>query len=342
MCALQRRQASENQSFFTTFIVKGRKATPSSPRRSLPMPRNALGRGLGALIREPDPQVPAPPTPAAQPHSTTASGAAAAPAPAREATLPGPLQLDIDLIEPSPYQPRTRFREEALDELARSIQSSGIIQPLVVRPIGSRFQLIAGERRWRAAQRAGLTKVSVIVRQVPDELALEMTLVENIQREDLNAIEAARAFERLMDEFQLTQETVAERTGKDRTTVANSIRLLKLEPTIQDWIEEGKLSAGHGRALLAVPDSQLRMRYAQRAARGGLTVRQIERLASRRSRGGGAAGEIHIDANIRAALEELQRHLGTKALLRQKTRMRPGQLILEYYDDAQLMNIYDR
>src|SRR5271163_3952677 len=184
MCALQRRQASENQSFFTTFIVKGRKATPSSPRRSLPMPRNALGRGLGALIREPEPQVPETPAPAVQPqpHSTTASGAAAAPA--REATpVPaGPLQLDIDLIEPSPYQPRTRFREEALDELARSIQSSGIIQPLVVRPIGSRFQLIAGERRWRAAQRAGLTKVSAIVRQVPDELALEMTLVENIQR----------------------------------------------------------------------------------------------------------------------------------------------------------------
>jgi len=246
------------------------------------------------------------------------------------------------LIEPSPYQPRTRFREEALDELARSIKSSGIIQPLVVRPIGNRFQLIAGERRWRAAQRAGLTKVSAIVRQVPDELALEMTLVENIQREDLNAIEAARAFERLMDEFQLTQESVAERTGKDRATVANSIRLLKLEPTIQDWIEEGKLTAGHGRALLAVSDSPLRMRYAQRAARGGLTVRQIERLASRRSRSASPATEIHVDANVRSAIDELQRHLGTKVLLRQKTRMRPGQLVLEYYDDAQLMGIYDR
>ncbi len=306
------------------------------------MPRNALGRGLGALIREPESQVPvAPPTPAAQPHATS-SGSAAAAAPAREAAHAGPLQIDIDLIEPSPYQPRTRFREEALDELARSIQSSGIIQPLVVRPIGSRFQLIAGERRWRAAQRAGLTKVSTIVRQVPDELALEMTLVENIQREDLNAIEAARAFERLMDEFQLTQEAVAERTGKDRATVANSIRLLKLEPTIQDWIEEGKLSAGHGRALLAVADSPLRMRYAQRASRGGLTVRQIERLASRRSRGASPAAEIHVDANIRAAIDELQRHLGTKVHLRQKTKMRPGQLVLEYYDDAQLMGIYDR
>jgi ParB family chromosome partitioning protein len=252
------------------------------------------------------------------------------------------LQIDIDLIEPSPFQPRTRFREEALEELARSIKASGIIQPLVVRPIGNRFQLIAGERRWRAAQRAGLTKVPVIVRQVPDELALEMTLVENIQREDLNAIEAARAFDRLMDEFQLTQEAVAERTGKDRTTVANSIRLLKLEPAIQDWIEEGKLTAGHGRALLAVADLALRMRFAQRASRGGLTVRQIERLASRRSRGTSPSVQIHMDANIKAAIEELQRHLGTKILLRQKTKMRPGQLVLEFYDDAQLMGIYDR
>lgn len=270
------------------------------------------------------------------------AGAAAAVAAALSPAPSGPLQIDIDLIEPSPYQPRTRFREEALDELARSIQSSGIIQPLIVRPIGNRYQLIAGERRWRAAQRAGLKKVTSIVRQVPDELALEMTLVENIQREDLNAIEQARAFERLMDEFNATQEAVAERTGKDRATVANAIRLLKLEPTIQDWIEEGKLTAGHGRALLAVADSQMRMRYAQRAARGGLTVRQIERLASRRSRGARTLTETAVDPNIREALEELQRHLGTKVHLRQKTKMRPGQLVLEFYDEAQLMGIYDR
>ena len=304
------------------------------------MPRNALGRGLGALIREPEPPQVPPVSHDPAPHTTAASGAAAVPM--RETTRSGPLEIDIDLIEPSPYQPRTRFREEALDELARSIQASGIIQPLILRPIGSRFQLIAGERRWRAAQRAGLTKVSAIVRHVPDELALEMTLVENIQREDLNAMEAARAFERLMEEFRLTQEAVAERTGKDRATVANSIRLLKLEPVIQDWIEEGKLSAGHGRALLAVGDPQLRMRYAQRASRGGLTVRQIERLASRRSRGGTAPAEPQADANVRAALDELQRHLGTRVLLRHKTKLRPGQLVLEYYDDAQLMGIYDR
>jgi ParB family chromosome partitioning protein len=306
------------------------------------MPRNALGRGLGALIREPEPQVAAQPAGPSSVGVPTSGGTAAAAAPALSPTSTGPMQIDIDRIDPSPYQPRTRFREEALDELARSIRTSGIIQPLVVRQIGNRYELIAGERRWRAAQKAGLTSVSAIVRQVPDELALEMTLVENIQREDLNAIEQARAFERLMDEFNATQEGVAERTGKDRATVANAIRLLKLEPTIQDWIEEGKITAGHGRALLAVQDSQLRMRYAQRAARGGLTVRQIERLASRRARGAKVLAETQVDPNIREALEELQRHLGTKVLLRAKTRVRPGQLVLEYYDEAQLMGIYDR
>jgi ParB family transcriptional regulator, chromosome partitioning protein len=310
------------------------------------MPRNALGRGLGALIREPEPQVPVNPTPGAETNGANAvsvpatGGVPVAVGAARASSAP--LEVDIDLIEPSPYQPRTRFREEALEELARSIQASGIIQPIVVRQVGKRFQLIAGERRWRAAQRAGLKSVTAIVRHVPDELALEMTLVENIQREDLNAIEQARAFERLMEEFHATQEVVAERTGKDRATVANAVRLLKLEPTIQDWIEEGKLTAGHGRALLAVADTQLRMRYAKRAARGGLTVRQIERLSSRRARNARGVTEPQVDPNIREALDELQRHLGTKVLLRQRTGARPGQLVLEYYDEPQLMGIYDK
>jgi ParB family chromosome partitioning protein len=253
--------------------------------------------------------------------------------------------IDTDLIDPSPFQPRTHFREDALEELTRSIRASGIIQPLVLRPVvGGRFQLIAGERRWRAAQRASMQKVPAILRDVPDEQALEMTLVENIQREDLNAVEEARAFTRLMEDFDLTQEAVSERTGKERATVANSVRLLRLEPVILDLIEEGKISAGHGRALLSVSDPGLRMRFAQRAARGGLTVRQIERLASRRARASSSAATAtaHPDANIRAALEELQRHLGTKVHLRPKSRIRPGQLILEYYDDAQLMGIYDR
>ena len=307
------------------------------------MARNALGRGLGALIRELEGRKPEPPPAPPQPQPTAAESAAAV-MPARQPIHGGPQEIDIDLIEPSPYQPRTKFHEQGLDELARSIKASGIIQPLVVRPVGSKFQLIAGERRWRAAQRAGLNKVSAIVRQVPDELALEMTLVENIQREDLNAMEAARAFERLMDEFHLTQEAVAERTGKDRATVANAIRLLKLEKQIQEWIEEGKLTGGHGRALLAVPEQQLRMRYAHRASRGALTVRQIEKLAARRTQGKHTQPPAppHLDPNIRKALEELQRHLGTRIILRLKTKMRPGQLVLEFYDDAQLMGLYDR
>jgi ParB family chromosome partitioning protein len=303
------------------------------------MPRNALGRGLEALIRVPERDAFVE-RPASIAPGEVAAGAIAPPA--RAGMSAGPQEIDIDLIDPSPYQPRTKFREEALEELARSIKASGIIQPLVVRPVASRFQLIAGERRWRAAQRAGLTKAAAIVRQVSDELALEMTLVENIQREDLNAMEAARAFDRLMMEFHLTQEMVAERTGKDRATIANALRLLKLEPDIQAWIEEGKLSAGHGRAVLAVTDANLRMRYARRAARGGLTVRQIERLAARRIRGAQATSDVHPDPNIRAALEELQRHLGTKVMLRQKTSVRPGHLLLEYYNDAQLMGLYDR
>ena len=196
------------------------------------MTRNALGRGLSALIRDPEPQQPQ------QQPVAVAGGAAAAVAPAL-APSDVFLQVDIDLIDPSPFQPRTRFREEALEELARSIRVSGIVQPLVVRRIGTRFQLIAGERRWRAAQRAELGRVPAVVRDVRDEMALEMTLVENLQREDLNPVEQARAFQRLIDEFHLTQEEVADRTGKDRATIANSVRLLRLEEPILDLLEEG-------------------------------------------------------------------------------------------------------
>src|SRR5271154_7103985 len=232
------------------------------------MPRNALGRGLSALIRDPE-EANLPQTPPQPVGAGTAAAVALALAPAD-----GFLQVDIDLIDPSPYQPRTRFREEALEELSRSIQATGIVQPIVVRRIGPRYQLIAGERRWRAAQRAAFARVPAIVRDVRDELALEMTLVENLQREDLNPIEQARAFQRLTDEFNLTQEQVAERTGKDRATIANSLRLLRLEEPILDMLEEGQLSAGHGRALLAVADSKERLDLARRIAKGGMTVRQ--------------------------------------------------------------------
>lgn len=300
------------------------------------MPRNALGRGLSALIREPEAQ---PQTPQAPPVPVGA-GAAAAVAPAL-APPDGLLQVDIDLIDPSPYQPRTRFREEALEELARSIQATGIVQPLVVRRVGARFQLIAGERRWRAAQRASLSRVPAVVREVPDEMALEMTLVENLQREDLNPIEQARAFQRLTDGFHFTQEQVAERTGKDRATIANSLRLLNLEEPIQELLEDGSISAGHGRALLAVADPAARLDLARRAVRGGMSVRQVERFAARGPRTRAIPSASQTDPNTRSALEELQRKFGTKILLHSAAPGKPGQLIFEYYDDSDLARLYD-
>lgn len=303
------------------------------------MARNALGRGLEALIR--DSTVTTPDEP--QLGASGASGAAVAPATSVPAGAP--FQVDIDLIDPSPYQPRTRFAEAALEELAQSIRNSGIIQPLVLRRIGTRYQLIAGERRWRAAQRALLMRVPAVIREVGDEQALELTLVENIQREDLNPIEQARAFQRLMEDFHLTQDEVASRTGKDRATVANSVRLLMLDATFLEWIEEGKITAGHGRALLAVDDLKLRLDLAQKASRGKLTVRQLERLGSRRARASkaGASGTAQLlDANRQAAVNELQQHLGTRVILHMPENGRAGQLTLEFYDEEQLNGLYER
>lgn len=301
------------------------------------MPRNALGKGLSALIREPELPSAAPqPAPAIP---VTPSGAAAAPARAVEAAG-AVLQVDIDLIEPSPYQPRTRFAQAALEELAQSIRSTGIIQPLVVRRRGQRYQLLAGERRWRAAQLSGMHRVPAVIQDVPDEKALEITLVENLQREDLNAIEQAHAFERLIDEFHLTQEEAAARTGKDRVTVANALRLLKLEPSIRELVEEGRVSAGHARALLSIDDANLRLHLARRAAKGSLTVRQIERLATRTKRRTTQSATVSLDPNTRAALDELQRVLGTRVTINPCSKQRPGQLIVEYYNDGDLDRLY--
>ena len=269
------------------------------------------------------------------------SGAATAAAPARIPSE-GLLQVDIDLIDPSPYQPRTHFREQALEELAQSIRASGIIQPLVVRRVGNRFQLIAGERRWRAAQRAPIGRVPVVLRDVPEETALEMALVENLQREDLNPVEQARAFERLIEEFSLTQEEVAERTGKDRATIANSLRLLKLEETIQDMLEEGRVTAGHARALLSINDPKERLDMAKRIARGGMTVRQVERLAARASRTRPTPTIIVVDPNTKAAIDEMQQRFGTKVFVMPLRPGRPGQLIFEYYEASDLTRLYDQ
>jgi ParB family chromosome partitioning protein len=274
--------------------------------------------------------------------AVTSAGAAAAPALApTTAPSDGLLQVDIDLIDPSRYQPRTYFREQALEELAQSIRASGIVQPLVVRRINRRYELIAGERRWRAAQRAALQKVPIVIRDVPDDVAVEMTLVENLQREDLNPIEQAAAFQRLTDEFHLTQEQVAERTGKDRATIANAVRLLKLEEPIQKFLEEGSLSAGHGRALLAIMDSTVRLETAKKAANGGMTVRQVEKSATRTPRQPTVASAENEDPNTKEALEELQKRFGTRILL-QKRAGGGGHLVFEYYNDSDLARLYDQ
>lgn len=286
------------------------------------MARHALGKGLSALIREPEPE--------AKPTLTAAKTA-------------GPVEVDIDLIDPNPFQPRTRFAALALDELAQSIARTGLLQPIVLRPMGKRYQLIAGERRWRAAQRAGLHRIPAVLRDVPDEQALEMTLVENLQREDLNPIEQARGFERLMAEFNLTQEDVAARAGKERTTVANMLRLLMLDPPIIELLEEGRLTAGHGRALLMIPDKPTRLELAARAAMKGTSVRELERYASVRRRQGQASTALTpLDANTRAAMDDLQRDLGTRVILRWRTRKSPGRLIIEFYDNEQFIALYER
>ena len=290
------------------------------------MTRHALGKGLSALIREPEPEpevkVP-PPTPAVR------TGA--------------PLEIDIDLIDPNPFQPRTHFAGLPLEQLAESIRRSGVIQPIVVRRIGQRYQLIAGERRWRAAQLAELLRLPAIIRDVSDEQALEMTLVENLQREDLNPIEQARGFLRLMKEFRMTQEEVAVRTAKERSTVANMLRLLDLDPPIIEMLEQGSLNPGHGRALLMIHETQIRLELAGRAALKQMSVRDLERFASRRRRQvQGGHSIARLDPNTQAAMDDLQRELGTRVIFKQRTRKSPGRIIIEFYDSEQLTALYER
>lgn len=224
------------------------------------MNRRALGRGLEALI----------------------PGAAAPEAPAREA---GPRAVPVTAIRRNPYQPRTTFDETALDELAASIRDKGLIQPLVVRSVPGGYELIAGERRFLAAQKAGLTEVSVVVREATRRDMLEVALIENVQREDLNPIEEAEAFQRLGDEFGLSQEDIAGRVGKSRAAVANALRLLSLEDEIRDLVSGGRLSAGHARAVLALEDGEARRRLARDIVEKGLSVREAEaRTQARRAR----------------------------------------------------------
>lgn len=283
------------------------------------MTRKALGKGLSALLPEPEPALAAPPPPAAGPEV--------------------PHEVAVDRLEPNPLQPRSVMGEARLQELVDSIRESGIVQPIVVRPHGDHFQIIAGERRWRAAQRAGLSRVPVTVREVPDDRLLELAIVENIQREELTPIEEAVAYQRLQDDLRLTQEQVAQKVGRDRATVANTLRLLRLPRELRDLVGEGRLSAGHGRALLAVESAEDQVALGREAARKGLSVREVEaRVAHLRAPR--PVGKKAVDANTRAAEEKLRAALGTRVQIARQ-RGGKGLLKIQFGSEAELSRLYD-
>lgn len=255
------------------------------------------------------------------------------------------LEVDIDLIEPNSAQPRTNFNEERLNDLAQSIRSNGIVQPLLVRRRGARYQLVAGERRWRAAQRAGLQRVPAVVRDIPDDKLLELALIENIQRQELNAIEEAHAYKRLIETLGLTQETVAQRVGRDRSFVTNYLRLLRLPEDIQQMVEEDKLTMGHARALLGIDDAEAQRRVAQNIIEQTLSVRETERAIKRIIAGATPAAATQPlpardDANIRAAENKLRRRLGTQVRVMPSLTGEGGKIEIEYYNETDLDRVY--
>ncbi len=294
-------------------------------------PRRALGKGIGALLptRNPTPPPTAPPAPTNTPGE-------------RPDGSDFTLSIDPNLIDPNPLQPRHVFQPERLAELAQSIQSNGIIQPLVVIRKGDRYQLVAGERRWRAAKLAQAETVPVVVRDIPASRLLEITLIENIQREDLNAIETAVAFTRMTTELHLNPEQIGQRTGKDRSTIINFIRLLGLPADIQALISDGVLSAGHARCLLRLPTVIVQREIAKKAIAGNWSVRQLETTCSKIAdpEPTKRVEDPKIDPNVKAAIEELQRKLGTRIHVKEGARGK-GKLEIEYYSAEDLTRIYD-
>jgi ParB family chromosome partitioning protein len=254
-------------------------------------------------------------------------------------------EIGIDLIDPSPVQPRSHFDDRSLKELAMSIRENGIVQPVLVRPNGSRFELVAGERRWRAAQLAGLERIPAVVREIPNDKVLELALIENIQREDLNAIEEARAYKKLIEMVGLTQESLAQRVGRDRSYITNHIRLLRLPDDLQQLVQEGKLSAGHARTLLGTDDVAAQRRVARKIIEKGLSVRETEKviqqlLGSSERRASSKLGVGAADPNLKAAEAKLRRRLGTRINILPSSSRPGGKIEIEYYDDRDLDRFY--
>lgn|SRR2546425_4849662 len=280
------------------------------------MTRKALGRGLNALL--------------SSDQSAIAEESA---------------DLAIDLIDPSPVQPRSHFDDRSLKELAMSIRENGIVQPVLVRPRGSRYELVAGERRWRAAQTAGLQRIPAVIREIPSDKILELALIENIQREDLNAIEEARAYKKLIETVGLTQESLAQRVGRDRSYITNYIRLLRLPEDLQQLVQEGKLSAGHARTLLGTEDASVQRRVARKIIEKGLSVRETERIIQQLvSKAGSELGSKSqhrsLDPNLKSAEAKLRRKLGTRVTITANASRPGGTLVIEYYGDHDLNHIY--
>ncbi len=276
--------------------------------------RKALGRGLEVLLP-----------------STRPTAAQPAAAPATQDS--GAREIAIDKIERNPYQTRTYFDDPALNELAASIASSGVVQPILVRPLaGGKYQLVSGERRWLASQKAGKTTIPAVVRQVSNQQSLEITIIENIQREDLNPMEQAHAYERLAREFNLTQEQMAVKTGKERATVANFLRLLKLPREVQTMLEKGELSAGHAKALLMLEDPAAISRAALQVCANALSVRATEKMVQGILHPGDGEQKTNkekpVDPNVREAQQQLQRALGMKVTINDKQGK--GKIVIEY------------
>lgn len=302
-------------------------------------PRKALGKGLGSLLPSRAP-------------STTNVGTAISSAPANPVGS-NVQNVSLQSVTPNPNQPRRVFDETALLELSQSIERDGIIQPLVVRRVNSNagpnsFEIIAGERRYRAAKLAGLTQVPVIIREANDEKVLELAIIENIQREDLNPIELAQAFQRMAAELSLSHEQIGEKTGKQRATVTNSIRLLQLPEDIQQMVAEDKLSAGHARALLKLGDHAVQREVARRAVAEGWSVRQIEDFTKPAPLDPGPDKKKKpeprpLDPNVKFAIEEMERLLGTRVRLIEKGsgKKMKGHIEIEFYSEDDLTRLYE-